>query len=105
MATRDTIARLDALSRQRPLTDVESRQLAQAINTLARMGRMKTGEWSWTEDDRLLAMRRAGRPYADISRELRRPPGECATRHRRLVTLAAGEARQAQYRAIADGQG
>lgn len=105
MATRDAIVRLSELARERPLTDAEETQLAQAVNRLQRMGQMKTGEWSWTDDNRLLAMRRAGRPYADVSRELRRPPGECAARHRRLVTLATGEARQARYRAASRGQG
>lgn len=83
MSYRDTIAELDALSRQRALTAQESRRLEIALQYEAR-GLPRKRYWQASEDRCAIELRLAGRSYGSISREISRTPDAVASRLRFL---------------------
>lgn len=78
--------KLDALSRTRALTDLESLTLEAAIDELDAVRCPHTNKVGWTpqEDDKLRALVAQGWSFGGAGRELKRSKNSCLGRWRRL---------------------
>lgn len=84
MSARQTIERLDAISRRRALTLKESLRLERAIKSERAAYRHYEGRWDSEEDRTAKLLRNKGLSYGMISSHVRRSPDAVAARLRYL---------------------